>query len=71
MDDYPKHDFEIWSSTPAVVWTANRAQELGIHVHVYDGARRIVDDTFGEVAFRGKALDRKVLWQRMTENTIY
>ena len=71
LDEYLKHDFEIWSSTPAVVWTADRAQELGIHVHVYDGVRRIVDDTFGEVTFKGRALDRKELWQRMTENTIY
>ena len=63
----------MWSSTPAVLWTANRPQELGIHVHVYDGdtTRRIVDDTFAEVTLTGQSLNRKDLWQRMTANTVY
>lgn len=71
LDDYPDHDFDIWSSTPAVVWTADRPQELGIHVHIYEGPRRIVDDTFGAVIYKGKALDRKQLWSQMTKNTLY
>lgn len=75
LDDYEGREFEIWSSTPAVVWTADRPQEKGIHVHVYEGTiegrRRIVDDTFGKVVHKGVALDRKALWQRMAENTLY
>jgi hypothetical protein len=73
LDEYPNHHFDMWSSTPAVLWTADRPQEWGIHVHVYegDGPRRIVDDTFGEVILNGQALDRKQLWQCMTENTLY
>lgn len=71
LDEYSGYDFDIWSSTPAVVWTANRPQERGIHVHLYEGARRIVDDTFGEVVYKGEQLDRKRLWQQMTENTLY
>jgi hypothetical protein len=75
LDDYPGKEFEIWSSTPAVVWTANRPQEKGIHVHIYEGSiegrRRIMDDTFGEVIYEGVALDRNLLWQQMTSNTIY
>ncbi|MFP3269900.1 MAG: hypothetical protein RXR52_03245 [Paraburkholderia sp.] len=73
LDDYPDSHFEMWSSTPAVLWTADRPQERGIHVHVYegDGPRRVVDDTFGEVIYRGKKLERKILWQNMTDNTIY
>lgn len=73
LDDYKGYHFEIWSSTPAVLWTANRPQERGIHVHIYDdnGVRRLEDDTFGEVIFRGKKLDRKILWQNMTDNTLY
>jgi hypothetical protein len=45
LDDYPRCDYSIWGSTPAVLWTAERAQEKGIHVHVHDGHKRIVDDT--------------------------
>lgn len=71
LDEYPDHHFDIWSSTPAVVWTADRPQEQGIHVHVYEGARRIVDDTFGEVIYKGKRLDREQLWRLMTQNTLY
>jgi len=74
LDDYPDKNFEIWSSTPAVVWTANRPQEKGIHVHIYEksiGGRRIIDNTFGEVIYKGKSLDRKELWVLMTNNTLY
>jgi hypothetical protein len=49
------------------------ASEHGIHVHVYEGEghRRLVDDTFGEVILNGWVLDRRQLWQFMTENTRY
>lgn len=73
LDDYPGRHYEIWSSTPAVLWTADRPQERGIHVHVYegDGPRRIIDDTYGMVIFQGQELDRNWLWQQMTKNTLY
>ncbi|WP_231586194.1 hypothetical protein [Pandoraea apista] len=73
LDDYEGHHFDIWSSTPAVLWTADRPQEQGIHLHIYegDGPRRLIDDTFGEVIYRGRKLDRKLLWQNMTDNTLY
>ena len=71
LDKYDGHRFDAWASTPAVVWTANRPQEKGIHVHVYDGAGRIVDDTFGEVLYKGYLLNRKALWNSMIQNTLY
>lgn len=74
LDDYPDKEFELWSSTPAVVWTADRPQEHGIHVHIYEGAigtHRIVDNTFGQVIYKGNPLDRKSLWEEMTNNTLY
>lgn len=70
LDQYDGHSFDIWSSTPAVLWTADRPQEKGIHVHIYDGSQRIIDDTFGEVIYKGKALDRKELWESMISNTL-
>lgn len=71
LDNYGGLEFDLWSSTPAVLWTANRPQEKGIHVHIYKDGRRIVDDTFGTVVSRGKALDRDALWRNMVENTLY
>ena len=71
LDNYVGYDYEMWSSTPAVLWTANRPQERGIHVHVYDRDRRIVDDTFGSVIHHGAKLDRGVLWRQMAANTLY
>lgn len=75
LDDYAGKEFEIWASTPAVVWTANRPQEKGIHVHIYEGSiegrRRIEDNTFGQVIYKGEVLDRNLLWQQMTRNTLY
>jgi hypothetical protein len=71
MDDYEGLKYEVWSSTPAVLWTANRPQEKGIHVHIYKDGRRIIDDTYGKVIKGGVELDRRNLWNLMTENTVY
>lgn len=71
LDNYAGLRFELWSSTPAVLWTADRPQEKGIHVHVYDKEGRIIDDTFGSVIYQGQFLDRKIMWQNMVNNTIY
>jgi len=69
LDEHGGHDYTIWASTPAIVWTAERPQECGIHVHVHDGSSRIVDDTFGEV-LDGKPLERANLIAAMIERTI-
>ncbi len=71
LDDYAERKFELWSSTPAVLWTAQRPQEKGIHVHVYENGKRIVDDTFGTVVFKGKKLQRSEMWENMVQNTLY
>ncbi|MEP1929672.1 MAG: hypothetical protein ABJJ37_00135, partial [Roseibium sp.] len=51
--------FRVWASTPAIVWTAARPQEVGIHVHVERDGERIEDNTFSKVIFKGKELDRR------------
>ena len=71
LDVYSGLNFEIWSSTPAVLWTANRPQEKGIHVHVYKDGKCVVDNTSGRVIAKGEELDRDALWKNMAENTIY
>jgi len=62
-------EFAIWASTPAVVWTAQQPQELGIHIYVHDGKSRILDDTFGEVTWQGQTLDRLQLVEMMAKRT--
>jgi hypothetical protein len=70
LDDLGHCRFTVWASTPAVVWTASRPQELGIHVHVHDGTRRTIDDTFGSVTYQGKELDRGELVKMMIDRSI-
>lgn len=70
LDDYAGCHYVIWASTPAVLWTAQRPQEVGIHVHVSDGKNRVVDDTFGKVTLGGKELHRDELLKAMLSRTI-
>lgn len=71
LDDFGGDcSYTVWASTPAIVWTAARPQEFGIHVHVHRGQERIVDDTFGEVVLDGSLLDRAELIQAMVTRCI-
>lgn len=70
LDSYRGHSYTVWASTPAIVWTASRPQEYGIHVHVHAGTDRVIDDTFGEVILDGKPLVRADLLQAMIDRTI-
>ncbi|MEQ1541830.1 MAG: hypothetical protein ABL926_06200 [Novosphingobium sp.] len=70
IDDYPDAQFALWASTPAVLWTAERAQERGIHVHLGTKGQRLIDDTFGTVIYRGEKLDRNALLDAMVANTV-
>jgi hypothetical protein len=70
LDQYPDVQFTIWASTPAVVWTAARPQELGIHVHAHRSGKRVVDETFGTVILAGKSLDRRALVDLMISRTV-
>jgi transposase-like protein len=53
----------IWGSNPAILWTANRAEEEGIHVHAFDGSGILpaIDDTFGSVRIDGVDLDPQMV----------
>jgi hypothetical protein len=70
LDEFPGCHYTVWASTPAIVWTAERPQERGIHVHVHDGQRRVVDDTFSSVTLDGKKLLRSELLQMMMDRVI-
>ncbi len=70
LDKYAGCNYIVWASTPAILWTADRPQEVGIHVHVHDGQRRIEDNTFSEVILNGIPLKRSDLLQKMMSRTI-
>lgn len=70
IDDYPGAAFALWASTPAIVWTANRPQERGIHVHLSMDGHRVIDDTFGTVIYQGRPLDRTQMLNQMIHNTL-
>jgi len=70
LDDYRGARYTVWASTPAIVWTAEREQEFGIHVHIHQGGVRIVDDTFREVILNGRPLDRSELVRAMIDRCV-
>jgi hypothetical protein len=70
IDDYRGCSYTVWASTPAIVWTASRPQEFGIHVHVHDGQTRVVDETYGRVTLDGKVLERSSLVQAMIDRSV-
>lgn len=70
LDEYDGLPFQVWASTPAVLWTADRPQERGIHVHVYKDNQYLIDDTFGIVRHKGKLLQRSALLKTMIDRTI-
>jgi hypothetical protein len=70
LDEYQDCTYTVWSSTPAILWTAARSQELGIHVHIHRDKKRIIDDTFGEVVHQGKVLQRADLVKKMITQSI-
>jgi hypothetical protein len=70
LDEYSHCAYAVWASTPAIIWTARRPQEFGIHVHVHDGSKRIIDDTFGSVVLNGEPLERSELIKSMIGRSV-
>lgn len=70
LDDYAGCRYTVWASTPAILWTANRPQERGLHVHIHGGSKRVVDDTYSDVYLKGERLSRAELIERMISRTV-
>ncbi|WHS53020.1 MULTISPECIES: hypothetical protein [Pseudomonas] len=71
IDEFGGCEFSLWASTPAIMWSAARPQERGIHVHLSVDGRRIIDDTFGSVVYRGAYLCRDEMLGSMMNNTVW
>ena len=55
--DYPG-GIQIWATNEAIVWTAPKVEETGIHIHAYDdNGNRVVDDTYDHVVIDDIELD--------------
>lgn len=50
---------QIWGSNPAIIWSAGKSEEAGIHVHAFESGNEWpnVDDTFSIVTIDGVTLD--------------
>jgi hypothetical protein len=49
LRDFKDCTWEIWVSTPAIVWTYDKPQITGIHAHIYHDSWLIVQGIFGEI----------------------
>lgn len=68
--DYPG-GIRIWGSNRAIVWTAERSEEEGIHVHCYDrDGKVVIDDTFGHVTIDGISLDPNMVRLYMAQSAM-
>merc|ERR1712039_234562 len=62
-----KHDVQIWPTTPAIVWKADRDQSLGVHVHAFQDGQRVIDDSFSEVYLDEARFEHEDLWRMMLQ----
>jgi transposase-like protein len=70
--DYPG-GIQIWGSNPAIVWTSDKPEEAGIHVHALatEGQERPdVDDTYARVTIDGVALDADQVRHYMAQSAM-
>jgi hypothetical protein len=71
QSDYPG-GIQIWGSNPAIIWTAAKAEEAGIHIHAFkgDSDRPEIDDTFSMVTIDGVTLDPAMVRTLMAQNAL-
>ena len=71
LSDYPG-GIQMWASNPALLWTAPRPEEEGIHFHGYaeDKSTRIDDDTFSSVILDDIVVDEEQIRYFMAQNAL-
>jgi len=70
--DFPG-GLQIWGSNPAIVWTSEAPEEIGIHVHGFKADSDDMpelDDTFARVAIDGHEIDALVVRQFMAQSAM-
>jgi hypothetical protein len=71
QSDYPG-GIQIWGSNPAIIWSAEKAEEAGIHVHAFKAASELpdIDDTFSAVTIDGVTLNPAAVRTLMAQNAL-
>lgn len=69
--EYPG-GIQIWASNPAILWTAPRPEQEGIHVHLFSGRHGlpVKDETFDGVRIDGVALDDGMVRYLMAQRAL-
>lgn len=70
--DFPG-GIQVWGSNPAIVWTAPRAEEEGIHIHAYmtdESDSIVIDDTFSAVTIDDISLDPTMVRSFMAQSSL-
>jgi hypothetical protein len=69
--DYPG-GIQIWGSNPAIIWSSEKPEREGIHVHAYkrDGELANPDETFSAVEIDGVKLDPVMVRTLMAQNSL-
>ena len=63
---------QIWASNPAILWTAPKPEEEGIHVHLFPSAHGPPkpDETYREVRLNGELLDEAMVRHLMAQKAL-
>jgi len=63
---------QIWGTNPAFIWTSNKPEEEGIHVHAFRGrgGEPDVDETYREVVINGVNLDPSMVRLLMAQSAL-
>ena len=71
QEDFPS-GIRVWGSNPAFLWTSEKREEEGIHVHAFknDSDCPSVDNTFGNVVIDGVSLDPTMVRRLMAQLTL-
>ena len=71
QSDFPR-GIQIWGSNPAILWTREKPEESGIHVHAYleNCPEPSIDDTYCKVVIDGLELDPLMVRTLMAQNCL-
>jgi hypothetical protein len=63
---------QIWGSNTAMVWTSNKAEDIGIHVHAFGADRKkpALDETYATVEVDGVVLDSSMVRALMAQRAL-
>lgn len=71
QQDYPG-GIQIWGSNPAIIWSSQKSEEEGIHLHAYKSAGELAapDETYSAVEIDGLTLDPTMVRTLMAQNSL-